>query len=66
MDFSRLSRSELEYLLDQVRAELDSRPKECAHCGRGFYARAQARTCSGRCRVALHRNKSKRLKTVGK
>jgi hypothetical protein len=30
--------------------------KKCAVCGRSFLAaRSDAKTCSGRCRVALHR-----------
>ena len=30
---------------------------ECENCGRPFKARAGAKTCSGRCRVAAHRAK---------
>jgi len=43
-----------------IRVELDGRPSICVECGVGFEGRAQARTCSGACRVA-YSTKAKHL-----
>lgn len=57
-DLTSLSVSQLVSLRDDVRQELLHRqgsPLQCAQCGREFFARQNARFCSGRCRVASFR-----------
>lgn len=58
MELSGLSRNELEVLAGEIAAELARRPLVCVECGVEFSARAGARTCSTRCRVALHRKQT--------
>jgi len=49
---------QLESLRSEVRAELLRRrgqTRHCVRCGAAFYAKQNARFCSGRCRVASFR-----------
>lgn len=57
-DLSDASIEDLESLIAQARAELRRRAsanKSCITCGASFRGRADAVTCSARCRTSLHR-----------
>ena len=59
---SQYSNVEFAALAADVRAERNrrnARVHECLNCGTSFPARADARYCSGRCRTAAHRKRSK-------
>lgn len=47
---------------DSLRRIIDDQLKHCAICGKGFIAhRADARTCSPKCRTALHRKHARKV-----
>jgi len=48
---------ELENELKALRKDQHAHSRKCVVCGKGFFShRADAKTCSVKCRVALHRS----------